>query len=258
MKDAVPASLISVSAALGATLVSAQLGLSTGCVAALSAVSADPEASICLSLSTLIPLFGNGNTSIVDPVNTWVSNVCSVGPCSNDTVAAVVGNLTSGCSTELATIGLNTSETDQNIVTAQEAYPTVRRILCLQDSDTYCVTETLRGIESSVGTLSVNRIVSFLGGQASFSSLPSNVTCSNCTKAAYNILQEAYPALVNNGTESIQSQCGEAFTDGSSPSGITETAQGASNQNSGAPTNAMQIGFTISTSFVILMAVTLA
>ncbi len=46
--------------------------------------------------------------------------------------------------------------------------------------------------------------------------------------------------------------------DGSSPSGITETAQGASNQNSGAPTNAMQIGFTISTSFVILMAVTLA
>ncbi|KAK0195467.1 hypothetical protein F5146DRAFT_922551, partial [Armillaria mellea] len=243
--------------------------LSTGCVAALSAVSADPEASICLSLSTLIPLFGNGNTSIVEPVNTWVSNVCSVGPCSNDTVAAVVGNLTSGCSTELATIGLNTSETGQNIVAAQEAYPTVRRILCLQEqvthhalvcvfSDTYCVTETLRGIESSVGTLSVDRIVSFLGGQASFSSLPSNVTCSNCTKAAYNILQEADPALVGNGTESIQSQCGEAFTDGSSPSGITETAQGASNQNSGAPTKAMQIGLTITTSFAILMAVMLA
>ncbi|KAK0225970.1 hypothetical protein IW262DRAFT_1359021 [Armillaria fumosa] len=116
-----------------------RLGLSTGCVAALSAVSADPEASICLSLSTLIPLFGNGNTSIVDPVNTWVSNVCSVGPCSNDTIAAVVGNLTSGCGTELATIGLNTSETDQNIVVAQEGYPTVRKILCLQEQVTHAL-----------------------------------------------------------------------------------------------------------------------
>ncbi|KAK0212786.1 hypothetical protein DFS33DRAFT_65888 [Desarmillaria ectypa] len=186
--------------------------LSSGCVAALSVVSADPEASICLSLSSLIPLFGNADASIVGPINTWVSNVCSVGSCSNDTIAAVVGNLTSGCGTELSTIGFDTSQTKQNIVTAQEAYPTVRRILCLQDSNTYCVTETLRVIESSVGTLSVNRIVSLVGEQSGFSSLPNNVTCSNCAKAAYNILKDADPDLANNGTESIQSQCGESFT----------------------------------------------
>ncbi|KAK0461208.1 uncharacterized protein EV420DRAFT_1530896 [Desarmillaria tabescens] len=246
--------VFSASAVLGATLVSAQL--SSSCVSALSVVSADPEASICLSLSSLIPLFGNADTSIVDPVNTWVSSICAVGSCSNDTIAAVVGNLTSGCSTELTTIGLDTSQTEQNVVTAQEAYPTVRRILCLQDSDTYCVTETLRGIESSVGTLSVNRIVSLIGAQSGLSSLPSNVTCSNCAKAAYNILKEADPGLADNGTESIQSQCGESFTDGSSPSGITETAQdgSASNQNNGAPTHALQIVLTISTSIAILMA----
>ncbi|KAG7446224.1 uncharacterized protein BT62DRAFT_103970 [Guyanagaster necrorhizus] len=81
---------------------------------------------------------------------------------SDDTIAAVVGNLTAGCGTELHTRALLTA---------------LSALIAL-----YHWSER-------------------------------------------NLASEAYPVLANNEMESIQSQCGESFTDGTAPSGITETAQ---------------------------------
>ncbi|KAF9024844.1 hypothetical protein BDZ89DRAFT_954353, partial [Hymenopellis radicata] len=198
--------------------------LSSSCTTALGAVTANADANACLSPSSLISLaVGSANTSIIDPINTWVTNVCTRGACSNDTLAAIVTNITAGCSSELGTFGFDSSQTSTIISTVQEAYPTVRKVVCLKDGDTYCVTETLNNLQTSLGTtLSLSNIVSLFGSDDT--QIPSNITCSDCSKAAYSIVKADYPALVSDDESDVQAECGASFTDGSSPSGISQTA----------------------------------
>ena len=81
-----------------------------------------------------------------------------------------------------------------------------------------CVTEVLTGIQDTIGTLSIDNLISLvpklLSGSGSLdSTVPKNVTCSSCAKQAYNTLNSAFPNLVTSDDKSaIQSECGASFT----------------------------------------------
>lgn len=205
--------------ATGTTFVSAQQ-LSSACTTSLAQVAANPDAAACLSPASLIPLFtGSGNTSIVEPINNWLTNICSAAPCSNATLSAVVTTVAAGCSTELS-IG---NATDTVIQSVQQAYPTVRKVVCLKDGNTNCITQTLTNAQNIVGTLSIKKIIDLISHPVP-SDLSANVTCTNCAKAAYNIIRQDIPSLGMADTSTIQKQCGSSFTDGNTPAGITQSA----------------------------------
>jgi len=103
--------------------------LSSQCISALTNIAANAAASQCLAISALIPVVtASQNTSLVQPFNNWLGSMCGAPACSNATIAAVVTNLTSGCSTELKV----SSDPAPLIPTVQSLYPTVRKILCLK------------------------------------------------------------------------------------------------------------------------------
>jgi len=221
--------------ALGMT-VSAQTGISSQCMTGLAQIATN-STSACLSPSSLLSFATvSANTSVIDPINTWLSNVCSIPACSNSTIAAVVTNLTTACSAELSAFGFTSNDTATLISTVQEAYPTVRDVACLKDGSTNCVTETLTNVQSVIGTLSLTNLEALM--VSTNISLPSNVTCTNCTKAAYNTINTGFPGLLDSENSTLQSKCGSSFTDGSTPSGITESADNSttsSGSNNSAP-----------------------
>ncbi|TFK44825.1 hypothetical protein BDQ12DRAFT_661487 [Crucibulum laeve] len=195
--------------------------LSNECQSALLAIAADKDASACLSPGSLLPIAtGSSNSSIVPTVNTWLTSLCSAAPCSNATIAAVVNNVTAGCSAEFG----NSSSSSNAAVTSiiQQYYPTVRQVVCLKDGDTNCITQTLTNIEQATGTLSISNIFSIIANPPA--NIPSNISCTNCVKAAYNIIRKDFSSLVSDSDSTLQQQCGSSFTDGATPSGIVESA----------------------------------
>ncbi|EKM79215.1 hypothetical protein AGABI1DRAFT_74063 [Agaricus bisporus var. burnettii JB137-S8] len=212
-----------------ASLASAQIaGLSTECLGALSGLVADPDANACLQPTDLIPLAtASANDSIVPTIDTWTKHVCAAAPCSNQTLANIVTAIANGCQKEISDDPQNT---DPSAVASaitplvQRFYPTVRKVLCLQDGDTPCDTQLLSDIESVSGQpLSIDVLFSVFAG-LNFENIPKNITCSDCVKAAYTTINTDLPDLISDAAPALQAQCGASFTDGNIPSTISQSA----------------------------------
>jgi len=208
-----------------ASLISAQ-SPSSSCQTTLTGILASPDAA-CLNPSGLVPIFiGGTNTSIVGPINNWLAGVCSVGPCSNQTLAAIVTNVTSGCSAELKALGLGSGSASELTTVVQQFYPTVRKVLCLKDdsANQNCITQTLTNIEKTTGPLTLSKIFTGLANPFSIApgGIPKEVICSNCVKAAYNIVAHDLGPAVNSSAASAE--CGPSFVDGQNPPGISQSA----------------------------------
>jgi len=126
--------------------------LSCECQYALAAITANPEAAACLSPDIFIPALTPGlagvknakDTSVTSKMDTWLTNMCAATPCSQETFSAVVSNITDGCSGDHGI-----PETLLDILQdVRPVYTTVRKMLCLKDTDTctYCTTKTLRAV----------------------------------------------------------------------------------------------------------------
>ncbi|EIN11516.1 hypothetical protein PUNSTDRAFT_98637 [Punctularia strigosozonata HHB-11173 SS5] len=214
----------------GAGLASAQ-SLSSHCLTTLETIVANKDAASCLNAGALIGLFTtSANESLVEPIDKWVTGMCSDAQCSNSTLNAIVTNVTSGCSSDLQGIGLSGLDASSISSIVQQAYPTVRQIACLKEyNNTMCVTEELTNLQTVVGTLSVNNIISSISGiVANAASIPKNDTCTPCAKAAYSVAEKNFPSLVGSTQSTLQSQCGFDFTDGTMPSNVEVTASSAS------------------------------
>jgi len=197
--------------------------LSTNCSAALLVVSNDSGASACLSFSSLTGLITGGST--VSTIDQWLDKICPAAPCSNATLSTVVNTLVGGCSSELATYGI-TASASELVPIVQQYYPTVRQIACLKDGNTNCITETLDNIQTETGqNITLSNFISVLSLAGNF---PSNVTCTACTQAAYDILAQQQPSLASSAQSALQSECGADFTNGTRPTGIVESASTAS------------------------------
>ncbi|TFK73967.1 hypothetical protein BDN72DRAFT_875452 [Pluteus cervinus] len=199
------------------------VSFSSGCTSTLTSVVADPN-SACLDPGDLVPLFLGSNSSIVQPLDTWIKTLCTLPACSNDTLASIVKTVASGCSAELTALGFQSSDTDEVVTAVQQYYPAVRQIACLKDGNTVCLTETLTAIQDVNGPLTFQEVVPIIEGDVS-ANLPTNITCSNCQKAAYNIIKAQLPIADDQVTDAaVQKECGASFTDGQTPAGIVESA----------------------------------
>lgn len=80
-------------------------------------------------------------------------------------------------------------------------------------ANSLCVTELLNDVQSATTTLSINNILGLITQTISGANIaiPQNVTCSNCSKAAYTVVSQNFPSLLSNGS-SVQSECGSSFT----------------------------------------------
>jgi hypothetical protein len=223
----------SIAAALffGAGLSSAQT-ISSGCRQTLLNMLGSPAAQ-CLNPSALLSLAtASPNASVISPVDNWLTGLCAQAPCTNSSLSAVVTNITSGCSTELSSFGVSISNPSQIINIVEEAYPTIRQAACLKDNSAskLCATELLTDIQASVGTLSITSLVQIIPNLLSGSaSIPQTVTCSDCVKQTYNVVQQNFPGLLGSGASSaLGTACGSAFTNGATPTEISQSASTAS------------------------------
>jgi len=226
MRSTIAAALL-----FGAGLSSAQT-ISSGCRQTLLNMLGSPDAQ-CLNPSALLSLATNsGSSSIISPIDNWLTGLCAQAPCTNSSLSAVVTNVTSGCSTDLSSLGLSMGNPSQIITIVQEAYPTVRQAACLKDNSAreLCATELLTDIQTTFGTLSIANIIQIIpnifSGNAS---IPQNVTCSDCVKQTFNVVQQNFPGLLDSGASSaLGTACGSAFTNGATPTEISQAASTAS------------------------------
>ncbi|KAL5484981.1 hypothetical protein ACEPAI_7623 [Sanghuangporus weigelae] len=213
---------------LGAGLAHAQINISSECQSTLLTVASSSEAS-CLNVVGLASILTTpANSSLVQPINSWLSGACAQDPCSNQSLSDIVANITNGCGSDLSSLGLSGDSANITSI-VQQAYPTVRDVLCLKQSsnDTLCVTSQLTQIEAAEGTtLSIDNIfsswASILGG--GLSNVPSYIICGECSKEQFNVIATAEPAIASNTTvtSAIESQCGSSFLDGSDQSNVVE------------------------------------
>ncbi|EEB93149.1 hypothetical protein MPER_08239, partial [Moniliophthora perniciosa FA553] len=110
--------------ATGFAVASAQ-SLSQQCTNALASVASNPEAGACLAPAQLVSIVAGGeNNSVVEPINAWLNTVCAAAPCNNETLSAIVTNVTAGCTTELSLLGYESYQNAAIIATVQQVYPT--------------------------------------------------------------------------------------------------------------------------------------
>lgn len=209
-------------------------GLSSQCQSALLNTSISSSAA-CLNPSGLISLVvtNSATSSVIPGVTTWISGLCSQAACSNATLQTIVTDLISGCSTDLSSLGVDTTNSTAIVTSIQAAYPTVRQLMCLNESvwqllfpfplsnqfcststNTLCVPELLTNIQSATTTLSLDNIVSLVTKLVSGQStgIPSSAVCTNCTKAAYTVLSQGLPGVASTAQSSFSSECGANYT----------------------------------------------
>lgn len=202
------------------------LGISSQCQSTLTSLVVNPDAA-CLDISSLIPVVtaGSSLSSLIGPINTWLTNLCNTPACSNATIAAIVQNVTTGCTSDLSSLGFTSSDTSQVTNLVEQFYPTVRQVVCLKDGSTNCITQTLTNIQNVTDSFNLTSIASLTTGAGiTLPNVPTNVTCTNCIKAIYNQVKSAFPSAASDAAPALQSQCGASFTDGTAPSGIVESA----------------------------------
>ncbi|KAF9653219.1 hypothetical protein BDM02DRAFT_2160968 [Thelephora ganbajun] len=220
------------------------LSVSTQCQNTIIAVAASPR-SECLNPSDLLQVFLLGNSgSVVTPVDTWLKGLCARGSCSNDDIASIVTNVTTGCATDLQPV-LGNAQPGALTPLVQEFYPTVRKGVCLADASKnkqLCITQTLSTIERATGTLTIDKLLqvvpAIIDGETS--SLNGANICTPCVKQIYNVFKNDFPAIFGQGNiaSNVQANCGASFVDGVSDPNIVQTASskttsGNSNSNTG-------------------------
>jgi len=204
--------------------------VSAQCQNTILTVAANPQAS-CLNPSGLLQVFLQGTSgSIVAPADTWLKGLCALGPCSNDDLAFIVTNITTGCAQDLQS-ALGGAQPGALTPVVQQIYPTVRKAVCLADASNnnqLCVTQTLSNVETVTGPLTIDKLsgtISTVAG-GNTSSLNGVNLCTPCDKQIYNTAKNDFPAIFGQGAiaTDVQNACGTSFVDGASDPNILQTA----------------------------------
>jgi len=197
--------------------------ISTQCSTALTSIVANSDAAACLSTPSLIPVLSSSSGSLIGPIDNWLSKLCAAPACSNATLAAIVQNVTTGCATDLSSLGFTSDQPTQITSLVEQYYPTLRQVVCLKDGNTNCITQTLTNIQNVLGPLNMSSVASYTTGTG-LSNFTANITCTDCIKAIYNEVNKTIPSSFTVAAPALQSQCGASFIDGATPSGIVESA----------------------------------
>ncbi|KAF5393403.1 hypothetical protein D9757_000695 [Collybiopsis confluens] len=203
----------------------------------------------CLNPTAFLSfVVGNGAGNVTSTVNTWLSGLCSSGACTNQSIANVVTNLTSGCSNELSALGVSVSSIQSEVISiAQQVYPTVRQVACLKDDSTsqLCAIETLSNLQSVIGDITDLSVLNlFADAEKLFANGVQSIACTDCMKASmmyltrrsiplicmqesFSIAKSNFPSLVTHAEPEAQALCGASFLDGNLPSTVSQSANDA-------------------------------
>jgi len=159
-----------------------------------------------------------------------LKGLCALGPCSNDDIASIVTNVTTGCAQDLQSF-LGNAQPGALTPLIQQIYPTARKAVCLADASNnnqLCVTQTLSNVETVTGTLTIDKlstVVSAIAG-GNTSSLNGVNLCTPCDKQIYNTAKNDFPAIFGQGAlaSDVRNTCGASFVDGASDPNILQTA----------------------------------
>ncbi|KAG9096852.1 hypothetical protein FRC06_008266 [Ceratobasidium sp. 370] len=209
------------------------LGLSDSCNKALGQLFMGGPAANCLNTLGLLNVITTpSGQSWVKPFDSYLTATCSQPACTNETTSAAIASLTYGCSSDLAAKNWSPDDIAAILTKASGYYPAAREVMCLRDTgnnQALCITTTLTKMEEMVGQpLNIGTLVAETPGvlRNHNISVPSNISCTPCTQAAYTIARPNLPS-----ESSVQSwdnfwikQCGENFISGTLPTSIAQTA----------------------------------
>ncbi|KAG8723653.1 hypothetical protein FRC09_002315 [Ceratobasidium sp. 395] len=233
--------------------------LSSSCQNALAGVVTGP-AGTCLNVSGLMGIAATGaNDSLIPPIDSYLSTTCSQPACTNTTIDAVISNVTSGCRTDMAQRDVTDDQVETVRRYIEEFYPVAREVVCLKDSNAanqFCITESLKHLEAQIGVpLTPDNLQNLdYSTFSSNSTIMKNLTCTDCTKAAWNIIK---PYVGSDDQAKLESHlneiCGSGFANSSAPASIQRTANPAIQ----ASNNDSQNGATTTSVFGSMMAIAL-
>ncbi|KAI3613043.1 hypothetical protein WG66_001570 [Moniliophthora roreri] len=203
---------------------------SEACTNAVVNIFTNPEVESCLAPAELVPLVTNGNASmpIIPPINNWVTSHAQT--------------KLSQLSFKTLPLGVEPNSNNEFLGIAQTPILNPLRLLfrlTMGRGNTNCLTETLNIFETMEddGTLTIADIPALLFrfsagyGDQNPQGIPTNVTCSTCSKAAYNTLEEDFPGIWGSENEGYKGMftevCGAEFVDGQDPEGVTQMTSDA-------------------------------
>ncbi|KAF8919758.1 hypothetical protein CPB85DRAFT_1275205 [Mucidula mucida] len=213
---------------LTAGLASAQISLSSSCTDSVKGLLTSPDAA-CMNPAALLSFVVGTERSVPNTINKWLTGLCSKGTCSDASLEAMVANVTTGCSDDLAGIGAPEDIGSTVLDIVKQVYPTARQVACLKDdsADQLCATQTLINLESIVGQLTLDDLSFFnlfADVQKLLSSGISAFACTSCTKEAFTIARENFPDVVSQVNDQAIDLCGVSFIDGNIADNVTQTA----------------------------------
>jgi len=192
------------------------LGLSSSCTGSALSLIVGPL-NTCLSLTTLAGLFTTSG-SIVAPLDSYLNNdICNTDACSTDTLSSANQTINDNCQEDIQ----NGNTLITALRTVLNEYPTIREAVCLQASgnNTRCITQSLYGIQNATGQQIDTSFVTGLLGSGNTSltdlaQLDSNVVCTGCNQAIYQIASESNNSTFASGAvgRAIGTKCGSDFT----------------------------------------------
>ena len=103
------------------------------CENAVAGIVGNLDAAKCVGAASFVGVAAaasSSSSSLVPSLSSWFTNICNSPKCSNDTIAAVVKNITTGCASEL---NLTNSSISTLVSTVEQLYPAVRQIICLME-----------------------------------------------------------------------------------------------------------------------------
>ncbi|GAA5833758.1 hypothetical protein JCM9279_001616 [Rhodotorula babjevae] len=200
-------------------------GLSATCQAAALSLLSNSQLAQCASIGSLSSIVLTSG-SVVDPINTWLGNLCGEADCSEASLQNASTSIQNGCATEISS---GSSDIVTTALSVLENFDSVKAGLCLQYSSnsSFCVTDLLKSVESATGqSLTVSTLTSL--DASTLESLPAATFCTDCAHG----LVTKFDAALSNGTSSstassltgeVTSVCGESFADGQVPSTLSES-----------------------------------
>ncbi|KAK1234191.1 hypothetical protein PQX77_002617 [Marasmius sp. AFHP31] len=231
--------------------VHAQGQTNSGCSAALANAASNPDAAACFNpnlISGMLNSTGTGQASLVSQFNEWLTSVCSAPACSQDTLRNVYQNVWTACNLDSDDPNDDRDRDDDRDDDdarddARDAdrrvaeYGTFRKLACLRDTNNFCATSALNATQPRSGAVTLGWIFEEIEDFYHLDDqdrLQRDFSCTPCMKAAYNIVKADRPSEFDSDDErDLRAVCGDSFTDGANPDGISQSQSTGGNDTTG-------------------------
>ncbi|POW18049.1 hypothetical protein PSTT_00121 [Puccinia striiformis] len=173
-------------------------GLSPGCQAAAGGLLTS-EFGTCSNIMGLVSVIG-ASGSIIAPLTTWISGVCTAAPCSSDTLKQASQSVNNGCSSDI--------QKGSGIAMALQMIVGNLQRSKYTSNSTFCIPSILGNVESASGqNITISQVTSILSGSMTpasqaLANVPSGTYCTDCGHA---LVTQSAAFMASSGASSSNS-----------------------------------------------------